>query len=281
MILETAWTEPIRTGLQTNREVKGGMLAIERRNEILEKLQKEKRVVVGELSRLYSVSEETIRRDLEKLENDGYVIKSYGGAVLNENTSIDMPFNVRKNTNVIGKQKIAELVGSMVKDGEHLMLDSSSTAVFIAKTLKEEKHNLTIITNSVEIIIELFDAKDFRVISTGGLAMEDSFALVGPQTDSMLRTYHVDKAVISCKGFDLDNGITDSNELHARNKKTMLERADQRLLAVDSSKFGCTAFTSIGGLEDVSIIITDRKPEEKWLQLFDTCRVECIWPAGQ
>lgn len=254
------------------------MLAIERRNEILETLQKDKRVVVSVLSKKYNVSEETIRRDLEKLENDGYVIKSYGGAVLNENTSIDMPFNVRKNTNVIGKQRIAGLVGRMVKDGESLMLDSSSTAVFIAKTLKEERKNLTIITNSVEIIIELFDAQDWRVLSTGGLAMEGSFALVGPQTDEMLSSYHVDRSIISCKGLDMQNGITDSNELHAKNKKTMLDRGERRILAVDSSKFGVTAFTRIGGLEDVSVIITDAKPEGKWLQLLERCGVECIWP---
>lgn len=254
------------------------MLAIERRNEILQRLQTERRVVVSELSKVYKVSEETIRRDLEKLENDGYVIKSYGGAVLNENTNIDLPFNVRKNTNVVGKQKIAEILRDMVKDGESLMLDSSSTAVFIAKALKEEKRNLTIITNSIEIIIELFDAQDWRVLSTGGLAMEGSFALVGPQTDNMLSGYHVDKAVVSCKGFDMENGITDSNELHARNKKTMLERADKGILAVDSSKFDYTAFTKIGNLSDVSTIITDTRPEEKWLQLFEDCGVECIWP---
>lgn len=254
------------------------MLAIERRNEILEKLQKEKRVVVSDLSKRYKVSEETIRRDLEKLENDGFVIKSYGGAVLNENTNLDMPFNVRKNTNVIGKQKIAEIIKSRVTDGECLMLDSSSTAVFIAKALKEERRNLTIITNSIEIIIELFDAQDWHVLSTGGLAKEGSFALVGPQTDRMLKSYHVDMAIISCKGFTAENGITDSDELHARNKKTMLERADRRILAVDSSKFGQIAFTQIGNLEDIDTIITDEKPDEKWLQLFANNEVECIWP---
>ncbi len=254
------------------------MLAIERRNEILEKLQKEKRVVVSELSKTYAVSEETIRRDLEKLENDGYVIKSYGGAVLNESINTDMPFNIRKNTNVVGKQRIAEIIRRMVKDGESLMLDASSTAVFIAKALKEEKRNLTIITNSIEIIIELFDAQDWRVLSTGGLAMEGSFALVGPQTDQMLNTYHVENAIISCKGLDMENGITDSNELHARNKKTMLERADRRILAVDSTKFGATAFTKIGSLQDVSLIITDEKPEEKWLRYFEDNGTECIWP---
>ena len=79
------------------------MLALERRKLILDKLQAEKRVVVSELSQLYNVSEETIRRDLDKLEKEGLAIKSYGGAVINEDISIDLPFNIRKNQNVIGK----------------------------------------------------------------------------------------------------------------------------------------------------------------------------------
>lgn len=254
------------------------MLAIERRNEILEKLQKEKRVLVGELSVFYKVSEETIRRDLEKLEKEGYVTKSYGGAVLNESTSTEMPFNIRKKTNVAGKQKIAALVSSMVKDGDSLMLDSSSTAVFIAKALKEEKNNLTIITNSIEIIIELFDTQNWQILSTGGLAMEGSLALVGPQTDRMLSAYHVDKAIISCKGLEAENGITDSNELHARNKQTMLARADHKILAVDSSKFDNISFARIGGFNDISTIITDAAPEEKWQRLFAETNTECLWP---
>lgn len=110
--------------------------------------------------------------------------------------------------------------------------------------------------------------------------MEGSFALVGPQTDQMLAAYHVDAAVISCKGFDMENGITDSNELHARNKMTMLERAERRILAVDSTKFDHTAFTKICGLESISVIITDQKPEEKWLQLFEEYDVECVWPES-
>ena len=95
------------------------MLALERRNQILEKLQAEKRVVVSDLSQLYNVSEETIRRDLDKLEKEGLAIKSYGGAVINEDISIDLPFNVRKNQNVSGKQKMAEIVASLVKDSDY------------------------------------------------------------------------------------------------------------------------------------------------------------------
>ena len=253
------------------------MLAIERRNEILMKLQAERRVVVSELSQLYDVSEETIRRDLEKLVNEGVAIKSYGGAVINENANLEVPFNIRKNYNVIGKQKIAEQIAAMVKDGESLMLDASSTAVYIAKALKEKK-NLTVITNSIEIIVELMDMPEWKVLSTGGLSREGSFALVGPQTDKMLKSYHVDKAVISCKGFDLESGITDSDELHANNKITMLGAAGKKILAVDKSKFDKTAFTAIGALDDITTGVTDEEPDRRWLQAFEEAGIECVYP---
>ena len=115
------------------------MLALERRNLILEKLQAEKRVVVSELSQLYEVSEETIRRDLDKLEKEGLATKSYGGAVINEDVSIDLPFNIRKNQNVSGKQQMADIAASLVQEGDHIFLDASTTAVFIAKALKEKR----------------------------------------------------------------------------------------------------------------------------------------------
>lgn len=253
------------------------MLAIERRNEILEKLQTDRRVVVSELSQLYDVSEETIRRDLEKLVNDGFAIKSYGGAVINENSNIDLPFNIRKNRNVIGKQRIAELVTSVIQDGDSIMLDASSTSVYIAKSLKGKK-NLTVITNSMEIVIELFDVPDWKVMSTGGMSREGSFALVGTQTNRMLSSYHVDKAVISCKGLDIEAGLTDSDELLADNKRTMLESAKERILALDSSKFGKTAFMTVGKLKDITMVITDEKPEMKWLREFKRLGIECIYP---
>lgn len=253
------------------------MLAIERRNAILEKLQAERRVVVSELSQIYKVSEETIRRDLEKLENDGFAIKSYGGAVINENANVDLPFNIRKKRNVISKQKIAEVISSRIKDGTSIMLDASSTAVYIAKALKERK-NLTLITNSIEILIEMFDTPNVNVLSTGGAMREGSFALVGPQTDKMLNSYHVDMAIVSAKGFDLETGLTDTEELHANNKKTMLHAGREKVLAVDSSKFGKTAFTEIGTLEDISMVVTDAKPDEVWLQALKEYGIECIYP---
>ncbi|MEE0884567.1 MAG: DeoR/GlpR family DNA-binding transcription regulator [Faecalimonas sp.] len=253
------------------------MLAIERRNAILEKLQAERRVVVSELSILYDVSEETIRRDLEKLENEGYVIKSYGGAVLNENANLDLPFNIRKNKNVVGKQKIADIISQTIHDGDFIFLDASSTAVAIAKNIKGKK-GLTIITNSLEIAIELLDVPDCKVISTGGEIVSTAFGLVGHVTDKTIRSYYVDKAIISSKGFDLEKGFTDSDERHANNKRSMLESARVKILAIDSSKFDRVSFAKIGDLRDVTMIVTDAKPEDKWLKKFAEFNVECIYP---
>ena len=140
------------------------MLAAERRSIILDKLHEEKSVVVSELSREFEVSEETIRRDLEKLSEDGQVIKSWGGAVLNERSSIDLPFNIRQKSNPEGKRIIAELVKEAIEDGDHIMLDASTTSVFIAKSIKQKK-NLTVITNSIENLLELSDAQDFDLLS--------------------------------------------------------------------------------------------------------------------
>ena len=240
------------------------MLAIERRNAILEKLQIERRVVVSELSELYDVSEETIRRDLDKLENDGFAIKSYGGAVINENANLDLPFNVRKNRNVLGKQKIAELISNMIN-------------VAIAKAIKDKK-DMTVITNSVEIVIELLETPECKVISTGGVATSGSFALVGPLTDRAIQSYYADRAIISSKGLDLKNSFSDSDELHANNKKTMLECAKQKILAIDHSKFGKIGFSKIGSLSDITTVVTDEKPEEEWLRKLNRLGVECIYP---
>lgn len=187
------------------------MLALERRNLILEKLQAEKRVVVSELSQLYDVSEETIRRDLDKLEKEGLAIKSYGGAVINEDVSIDLPFNVRKNQNVTGKQKMAELAASLVKDGDHIFLDASTTAVFVAKALKE-KERLTVITNSMEILLELADVSGWNIISTGGVEMKDIWLFLDQRQTNPYVLINVDKVIFSCKALDLEWGIMESQE---------------------------------------------------------------------
>ena len=119
------------------------MLAIERKNEILDKLRTEQRVLVSDLAEYYHVTEETIRRDLDKLEKEGYATKTYGGAILGNSTKTDLSYTIRNKTNVEAKTQIAALASRLIEDGDHLMLDDSSTSLYLAKKLKEKK-NLTV-----------------------------------------------------------------------------------------------------------------------------------------
>ena len=255
------------------------MLALERRNLILEKLQEEKRVVVSELSQLYNVSEETIRRDLDKLEKEGLATKSYGGAVINEDVGIDLPFNIRKNQNVQGKQKMAEIAASMVNDGDHIFLDASTTAVFVAKALKE-KERLTVVTNSMEILLELADVSGWNIISTGGMMKEGYLAFLGSRTEEVIRSYFVDTVIFSCKALDENWGVMESQEAFGTAKRAMLDSGRKKILVVDNTKFDQTAFSVAGRLRDVDIVVTDVKPSEKWLKLFEEEGVECRYPES-
>lgn len=252
------------------------MLAIERRNQILALLQKDSRVLVGDLAKAFRVTEETIRRDLEKLEKQGYAKKAYGGAIITESLHMDLPFTVRKKANVQNKQHIAELVSGLVQDGDHIMLDASSTAVYIAKHLKDKK-NLTIITNSIEILIEISDVSGWKVLSTGGVMKEGSLSLVGYQAEEMINSLHVDKAIISCKGIDLEKGITDSNEMEAHIKKLMLDSANMKILAVDHTKFDKISFARIEKLSGINLIISDLEPDIRWKKALELMNIEYLY----
>ena len=253
------------------------MLAIERKNQILNKLKTEQRVLVSELAAAYQVTEETIRRDLDKLEKEGYATKTYGGAIWGNSTKTDLSYTIRNKTNVEAKSTIGELMCRIIEDGDHLMLDDSSTSLFIAKHIKEKK-NITVITNSVEILTELSDADGWNIMSTGGRLKPESMALVGEQAHSMIHNFCVDRAIISCKGLDMTAGITDSSEFHASTKQAMLSSAKQAILALDSSKFNKTSFVRIASLQQIKVVVTDKVPDEIWLSLFRENNIQCVYP---
>ena len=252
------------------------MLAIERKNMILRMLQEEKKVIVADLSKKFEVTEETIRRDLEKLEAQGLAQKTYGGAILNENPNADLSYTIRQKANVDKKRAIARKVAELIENGDHIMLDASSTAVFIAKELKSKK-NLTIITTSIEILLELVDVSGWRVMGTDGTMKEGNLSFIGPHSEQMLENYHVDKAIVSCKGIDMKRGFTDSNEADAHIKKVILDSANTRILVADSTKFERVSFSKSCDIEDIDIFVTDTKPTEEWLAKFELRNVKVLY----
>lgn len=264
-----SWADRI-IGLQ-----EGIMLAIERKNEILATLQKEQRVLVSELAKKYDVTEETIRRDLEKLERDGYVKKTYGGAVLNKNTSVDLPLRIREKTNRQQKQKVAEIAASLIEEGDSIMLDASSTSLMIAQKIKNMR-KLTVITTSVEVLIELSQNEGIKVISTGGNLKASSLSLVGRNTEECLSRFNVDMALVSCKGIDIERGIMESNELESGVKLMMQKSAKQTVFVIDSSKYDKISFVKVMDFHQGDIVVTDIIPEEKWMQFFASRGVKVV-----
>ena len=264
------------------------MLALERRQNVLLRLQREKSASVSELSSYYKVSDETIRRDLDKLEKEGYIIKSYGGATLKEpaasevsevshESKADAPFMLRKSDNAEAKAVIADLVADLIEDGDHIILDASTTSIAVETGLKN-KRNLTVVTNSIEVLFNQPEGMDWEVISTGGYFMDEYKALVGPRAMETVNTFNSDKVILSCKCIDMKKGITDSNEMFAMVKRSMVSSAYETILAVDHTKFGQVGFFRICSFEQVDTIVTDIRPEDRWMDFFADKGIRVIYP---
>lgn len=239
------------------------MLAAERRRVITERIQAAGQVVVSVLSAEFQVSEETIRRDLEWLEKEGIATRIYGGAVLAGNDRVTPPYSVRKNTNVEPKIAIARQLAALVNDGDTLMVDESSTAAYAVRALAQ-KRNITVITNSLELLREINSRDTWHVISTGGSVKSDVLAQVGPHALRTVSSYHVRYAILSCRGINDQLGLADSDDAVVQIKQAMIKASDHTILLADHRKFDRQGFVALGSLELVDTVITDRAPSPQW-----------------
>ncbi|HLQ87022.1 MAG TPA: DeoR/GlpR family DNA-binding transcription regulator [Enterococcus sp.] len=241
------------------------MLVAERQQKIIGIVNQRKSVRVSELSKIFKVTEETIRRDLERLEKDKKLARSHGGAIsLHPNDSLEIPYSEREIINVKEKQQIALESIKQVQEGNKIILDASTTAWYMAKTLPDIP--LTVMTNSIKVAMELSKKKQIMVIATGGTLLSKSLSYVGPLAEASFENYHFDKAFISCKGLHLERGLSESDEQQARIKNRMIESADSIYVMVDYSKFGAMAFSKIGNLNVANHIVTDRQTDDITLQ---------------
>ncbi|MGN0410851.1 MAG: DeoR/GlpR family DNA-binding transcription regulator [Candidatus Fimousia sp.] len=255
------------------------MAAKDRIALIKQKLKEEKKVTVSDLSRIYKVTEETIRRDLEKLEAEGFLTRTFGGAVLNNiGTVKNVHFYKRAAIHSDEKKKIAVAFYDILKDKVTISTDSSTTVMESVKMLKDQE--LTILSVSTEIFRELGDT-DIRVISTGGTFNQKTLSLQGQVAKDTIGRYHVNIALISCKGLDLEKGITDTSESESEVKRCMIRQAEEVALLVDHSKFGKTAFARFLDFDEVDYLVTDRKPDDDWIHLCEEKNIRLVYPVGE
>lgn len=233
------------------------MFAIERLNKIKEILYREKRVDVFELSELFSVTEVTIRRDLDKLEQEGFLIKTYGGAVLNEELVLEPQKPEADDRNTEEKKMIGKIAAQMIENNEAIYLAPGSTCLEIARNIREKK--LTVVTNDLEIALELKDCAGIKVIVTGGDLIQSSSTLTGGFALQALGGIHIHKAFIGVKGANFDSGYTIDSHEEVMVIQGVRKISNEIIIVADYNKFGFTAFAKLGELTMARKVITNKQ----------------------
>ncbi len=252
------------------------LLPLERRRKIIEELAVYKSVKVVDLSKEFGVTEETIRRDLEKLEQEGTLMRTYGGAVLTKRTSEELPLSTRLRANMQGKKIMGQIISNLIEDGDVIMMGTGTTSLEFARKISLF-HNITVITNSLGVISEIVQNDGIRVISVGGTLIRKNLAFVGPPAMQTINNYYTDKVILSCKGIDIDKGIMESSEIEADIKRAMVKAGKTIILAVDHTKFSSLSMVKLFDFTDIDIVVTDVEPSKEWMTFFEKMNIKCFY----
>jgi DeoR/GlpR family transcriptional regulator of sugar metabolism len=234
----------------------------ERTQVILQELLSNGRVSVDELSQRFRVNTSTIRRDLERMEREHLLRRVHGGAVPVDTLSYggyanDLTFQTNINKHLEEKNRIATAAVQLIEPGDTIAISPGTTTTYLARTIRMQQiPNLTVVTNAVNIAMELAGLRGLNLIMTGGLLLPDFFALVGPTAEQSLREIYVQKAFVGVTGFSIQHGLTGPNQLEACTHRVTLERARQTIILADHSKLGHVALYAIAPISVVQTLIT-------------------------
>lgn len=251
------------------------MKSINRKEKILEILYKVGEISVKEISNSFNVSLETVRRDLNSMENEGLIIKTHGGAILNLESVRDISVDVRKEIFLSEKRIIAKNAISFIENGDIIMLDSSTTCLEIAKKLKKFE-NITIITNSLIIASEVSRCVNIKLILIGGVIFHEYQCFFGSTTERILQDLFANKAFISCSSLDFENGITDSNENECALRKIMIKNSKKVFLCVDHTKINKVAMSKIADFSSIDYLISNEALDPDWESFFLKKKIKII-----
>jgi DeoR family fructose operon transcriptional repressor len=244
-----------------------------RRGRILELLTQKGKVRVIELSKLFGISEVTIRSDLSELEEAGLLERVHGGAVSTYKAYYNMSFYDRMKTNEPEKREIAAACASMISDGDTLMINSGTTTLFTVQELKNVK-NLTIVTNSVSIAQEAVNYDKANVILLGGNFNSQYQFTYGDDTVNQLKKYKADKLILSADGVSAQEGVTTYHHLESEVNRQMILRAKKTIVVADYTKIGRESFTYIDSINNVDYVITNRNANANELEIIKENGVE-------
>lgn len=234
------------------------VLALQRQRRILDLLAEQGSLLTRKVALTLKVTEETVRRDFEKLEAEGVLLRSHGGAVRLDATRRETPASERETQNAEEKRRIAEHALRHIQSGQTVFFDPSTTVLHLARLLPDLP--LTVLTNSLPIALVLAGKPAIHTVLLGGNLMPTSGSCTGWPAEQTLDAYRVDRAFVSCRGLDPVNGLSEASEEQARLKRRVIERAEATCLLADQSKVGLRSNYFYAKLSDVDTWITDIQP---------------------
>jgi DeoR family transcriptional regulator, aga operon transcriptional repressor len=253
------------------------MLVEERRRRIMEILEGQERVTVEELVARFGVLAVTIRGDLDTLAEVGAVIRSHGGALRRVETPEDVPITVKETLHHPEKVRIGHAAAQMIQDGETIMLDSGTTTAEIARQLRFQKlKSINVITNALNVAMELATLPHVRLIMIGGILRQRSYSLAGPPAEQILHSLHADRLFLGVDGLDPQIGLMTPDVLEARLNALMIQVSREVVVVADSAKFQRRSLSVIAKLDVVHKIITDQAVPPELLAAIRELGVEVL-----
>ena len=249
------------------------MFSEERKSMISKYIIEHGRGSVLELSTTFRVSESTIRRDLKELEDDKLIKRTHGGAIPFESVNFEPTFGEKEIRYQSEKERIALYSGGFIQEGDIILIDSGTTTLHLAPILKAIS-NLTVVTNSMTLVEQLKNESNIDIVMLGGSLRQETQAIVGPITDQILQTLHVDTAFIATNGISLSAGLTTPNLIEANTKRYMMKCAKRTILLADHSKAEKISFSQFGTVADIDMWITDDHLPKEIYQKFSEAGTE-------
>lgn len=237
---------------------------IDRRFIIVQELDQKGKVDISELSERFGVSEVTIRNDLAQLESKNILVRARGGALKIDPVGVDYTIGEKDKINIKEKQLIGLKAADYVKEGDTIMIDSGTTVMQLVRNLNN-KQDLTVITNALNVVNHIYNNSNIQIIIPGGFLRKKSFSLIGTPAERNIRNYFCDKLFLGIDGLDVDYGLSTPNVEEAHLNGTMIEMSKQVIVLADSSKIGKRSLAFICPISTIDVLITDSgiTPEQK------------------
>jgi DeoR family transcriptional regulator, aga operon transcriptional repressor len=251
------------------------LLVEERRRLIVDLVEQQGRATVEELATRFGTSTVTIRADLDALARSSAIARSHGGALPVAPATNDTPLNIKETRWHAQKLRIGQAAAKMIQDGETIILDSGSTTVEIARQIRQMKfESLTVITNALNIALELSGLPHIRVMMLGGLLRDTSYSLVGPDAEQALSKLSADKLFLGVDGLDPVVGVTTPDPLEASLNALMIRVSRETIGVFDASKLGQRSLSVITTVQHLHRVITDTSAETKAVESLRAAGVE-------